>query len=144
MNSALKNQLNVAGVTALLAVAVAPATVSAINTAGIIASAITQDCISWRVSGICYWLMCTPFGCSVKTSVKVTHFIPEVVVSTYTGPGGNPWTEMAFMSGASGTVDSALTSVAPAGGGNSNPQTQSDDSTDSRVNRLAVPETENN
>ena len=27
---------------------------------------------------------------------------------------------------------------------NSNPQTQSDDSTDNRINRLAVPETENN
>ncbi|WP_404932626.1 TIGR03756 family integrating conjugative element protein [Pantoea agglomerans] len=109
---------NAAGVATVLVAAATPATVSAINTAGIIASAITQDCISWRVSGICYWLMCTPFGCSVKTSVKVTHFIPEVVVSTYTGPGGNPWTEMAFMSGASGTIDNTLTSGAPAGGSN--------------------------
>lgn len=119
MRSALKTHISAAGMASVLAVASAPATVSAINTASIIASAITQDCISWRVSGICYWLMCTPFGCSVKTSVKVTHFIPEVVVSTYTGPGGNPWNEMAFMSGASGSVDNVLTSGAPAGGGNS-------------------------
>ncbi|WP_367165974.1 TIGR03756 family integrating conjugative element protein [Kosakonia cowanii] len=118
MCSALKKHISAAGIASVLAVAAAPATVSAINTAGIIASTITQDCISWRVSGICYWLMCTPFGCSVKTSVKVTHFIPEVVVSTYTGPGGNPWNEMAFMSGASGLVDNVLTSDAPAGGGN--------------------------
>lgn len=118
MSSALKTHISAVGIASVLAVAAAPATVSAINTASIIASAITQDCISWRVSGICYWLMCTPFGCSVKTSVKVTHFIPEVVVSTYTGPGGNPWNEMAFMSSASGSVDSVLTSGAPAGGGN--------------------------
>ena len=58
----------------------------------------SQNCISWRVSGICYWLFCTPFGCKVRTSVKVTHFIPKTVVSTYVAPGGNPWQEMSFVS----------------------------------------------
>ena len=53
--------------------------------------AISQSCISWRVSGICYWLHCSWSGCQVRTSVKVSHFIPEAVVSTYTAPGGNPW-----------------------------------------------------
>ncbi|MED0060995.1 TraU family protein, partial [Escherichia marmotae] len=63
---------------------------ASLNTAQIVASAVSQSCISWRVSGICYWLYCTPFGCKVRTSVKVSHFIPEAVVSTYTAPGGNP------------------------------------------------------
>uniref|UniRef100_UPI00289F7B4A TraU family protein n=1 Tax=Pantoea eucalypti TaxID=470933 RepID=UPI00289F7B4A len=118
MPGLFKKHLSAAGTASVLAVAAAPATFAAINTSGIIASAVTQDCISWRVSGVCHWLMCTPFGCSVKTSVKVTHYIPEVVVSTYTGPGGNPWHEMAFMSGAAGAVDGGLTSGAAAGGGN--------------------------
>ncbi|MDK4219035.1 TIGR03756 family integrating conjugative element protein [Pantoea agglomerans] len=118
MPGSFKKHFSAAGTASVLAVAAAPATFAAINTAGIIASAVTQDCISWRVSGVCYWLMCTPFGCSVKTSVKVTHYIPEVVVSTYTGSGGNPWHEMAFMSGAAGAVDGGLTSGAAAGGGN--------------------------
>ncbi|EIP1031237.1 TraU family protein, partial [Escherichia coli] len=71
---------------------------ASLNTAQIVASAVSQSCISWRVSGICYWLYCTPFGCKVRTSVKVSHFIPEAVVSTYTAPGGNPWQEMALVS----------------------------------------------
>lgn len=41
-----------------------PAADAAVNTASIIASAVSTSCISWRVSGICYWLMCTPFGCT--------------------------------------------------------------------------------
>jgi hypothetical protein len=43
-----------------------------------------------------------PFGCKVRTSVKVTHFIPQTVVSTYVAPGGNPWQEMAFVSQTAG------------------------------------------
>ncbi|HBU9171342.1 TIGR03756 family integrating conjugative element protein [Klebsiella oxytoca] len=90
--------------------ATAPAAVAALNTAQIIASAVSQNCISWRVSGICYWLFCTPFGCKVRTSVKVTHFIPQTVVSTYVAPGGNPWQEMAFVSQTAGGLESAVTS----------------------------------
>ena len=60
------------------------------------------------MSGIWFqwlWLFCTPFGCKVRTSVKVTHFIPQTVVSTYVAPGGNPWQEMAA------PVDGSLTST---------------------------------
>lgn len=39
-----------------------------------------------------------PFGCTVKTSTKVRHFIPELVVSSYATTGNNPWTEMAALS----------------------------------------------
>lgn len=65
-------------------------TLASVNTAGLLSSAASPDCISWRISGICYWLLCTPFGCSVKTSVKVTHFIPQAVVSAYLSPGAIP------------------------------------------------------
>lgn len=95
-----------------------PTTAFAIDTARIISSAASQSCINWQVTGMCYWLLCTPLGCSVEPSVKVKHFIPEVVVSTYTAPNGNPWKEMAFVSGMSGSVDNALSPGAPAGGGN--------------------------
>ncbi|GDO95288.1 TIGR03756 family integrating conjugative element protein [Escherichia coli] len=94
----------------LLSVAVLPMAEASLNTAKIVASAASQSCINWRVSGICYWLLCTPFGCAVRTSVKVTHFIPEAVVSTYTEPGGNPWKEMALVSRTSGGVENAITS----------------------------------
>ena len=97
-------------VATVLGTATAPAAIAALNTAQIIASAVSQNCISWRVSGICYWLFCTPFGCKVRTSVKVTHFIPQTVVSTYVAPGGNPWQEMAFVSQTAGGLESAVTS----------------------------------
>ncbi|EHC5874616.1 TIGR03756 family integrating conjugative element protein, partial [Salmonella enterica subsp. enterica serovar Eastbourne] len=67
---------------------------AALNTSTLIAGSASPSCISWRVKGICYWLFCTPFGCTVKTSVKVEHFIPEAVISVYQDKGENPWTEM--------------------------------------------------
>lgn len=77
-----------AAVATVLSTASIPTALAALNTAQIVASAVTQDCISWRVSGICYWLFCSWYGCTVRTSVKVTHFIPQTVVSTYVAPGG--------------------------------------------------------
>ncbi|MDN8554942.1 TIGR03756 family integrating conjugative element protein [Citrobacter werkmanii] len=71
--------------------------VLAVNTAQIIASSLSPDCLHYRIVGICYWLRCTPFGCTVRTSVKVKHNIPELVVSAYAVPGHNPWQEMAFI-----------------------------------------------
>ncbi|WMY72465.1 TIGR03756 family integrating conjugative element protein [Buttiauxella selenatireducens] len=69
--------------------------VGAITTPQIIASALSPDCLEYRVAGICYWLLCTPYGCTVKTSVKVRHNLPDLVVSAYSTPGDNPWQEMA-------------------------------------------------
>lgn len=63
---------------------------AAVNTATLIAGSASPSCISWRVKGICYWLFCTPFGCTVKTSVKVEHFIPEAVISVYQDKGKTP------------------------------------------------------
>lgn len=81
----------------------------ALTTPAIIASVASLQCLEYRVVGICYWLLCTPFGCTIRTSLKVRHFIPELVVSSYADTGGNPWGEM-----------SALSAPTPAsqGGGN--------------------------
>ncbi|HEY2454493.1 MAG TPA: TIGR03756 family integrating conjugative element protein [Scandinavium sp.] len=87
---------------------------ASINTAALLSSAVSPDCIGWRISGICYWLLCTPFGCSVKTSVKVSHFIPEAVVSSYISPGENPWREVADVTVLTGSEES---NGIPAGGG---------------------------
>ncbi|MDE9541169.1 TIGR03756 family integrating conjugative element protein [Xenorhabdus bovienii] len=108
-----------------LAAACAPVTQAAINTAKIVAGSLSPACIQWRVSGICYWLFCSWHGCTVKTSVKVTHFLPQAVVSTYHAPGGNPWSEMAQISPLSGGLENAVTgalSRLTTGGGNHNVQ----------------------
>ncbi len=48
----------------------------ALNTATIIGSVASPDCLEYRVVGICYWLYCTWTGCTVRTSIKVRHYIP--------------------------------------------------------------------
>lgn len=112
------------GVITLVA-AFAPVTQASINTAQIVASSFSPPCIQWRISGLCYWLFCSWHGCTVKTSVKVTHFLPQAVISTYHAPGGNPWSEMATLSPLSGGLENAVTgalSSLTAGGGNHNIQ----------------------
>jgi integrating conjugative element protein (TIGR03756 family) len=70
----------------------------ALDSATIASSALSPDCLAYRVVGICYWLYCTMFGCTVRTSVKVRHYVPDAVVSSYSNTGQNPWAEVAFMS----------------------------------------------
>ncbi|MEG7168082.1 TraU family protein, partial [Pseudomonas aeruginosa] len=70
----------------------------ALNTATIVSSVMSPDCLEYRVVGICYWLYCTYGGCSVRTSVKVRHYVPDAVVSSYSNTGENPWVEVQAMS----------------------------------------------
>ncbi len=70
----------------------------AVNTATLTASVLSPDCLSYRVQGICYWLYCTLTGCTVRTSVKVQHYVPDAVVSSYSNTGENPWVEVRAMS----------------------------------------------
>ena len=70
----------------------------ALNTAAIVGSVASPDCLEYRVVGICYWLYCTWSGCTVRTSVKVRHYVPDAVVSSYSNTGENPWVEVRPMS----------------------------------------------
>ncbi|CAB5671207.1 integrating conjugative element protein, PFL_4710 family [Delftia tsuruhatensis] len=70
----------------------------ALSTATLVASTASTDCLEYRVTGLCYWLQCTPFGCKVRTSVKVRHYVPDAVVSSYATTGANPWVEVRAMS----------------------------------------------
>lgn len=85
----------------------------ALDSAAITASALSPECTQYRVTGICYWLLCTLGGCKVRTSVKVSHYIPDAVVSSYQNTGENPWTEVALM----GTPVPGAQSGGGAGGG---------------------------
>ncbi len=52
------------------------------------------SCIRWMPIGMCFWLRCSWSGCRVRTSVKVGHYNPDLVVSSYNELGGNPWVEI--------------------------------------------------
>lgn len=64
-----------------------------ITTSGIVAktTAAALSCARWMPIGMCFWLRCTLFSCSVRTSIKVGHYNPDLVVSSYNELGGNPW-----------------------------------------------------
>jgi len=51
-------------------------------------------CMRWMPIGTCFWLRCSLTGCSVRTSLKVGHYNPDLVVSSYNELGANPWTEI--------------------------------------------------
>jgi integrating conjugative element protein (TIGR03756 family) len=104
MKRPVRDRLRV--VTAALLVMTCPG--YAIDSASIASSALSEDCIDYQVVGICYWLLCTYFSCDVETSVRVRHYVPDAVVSSYSVTGENPWTDVASMSPA--------TSVAQNGG----------------------------
>jgi integrating conjugative element protein (TIGR03756 family) len=83
---------------ACLASLALPLPAFALNTASIASSVLSSNCLEYKVVGVCFWLFCTSTGCDVRTSVKVRHFIPELVVSSYATTGSNPWIEMASLS----------------------------------------------
>ncbi|MDN5869192.1 MAG: TIGR03756 family integrating conjugative element protein [Nitrococcus sp.] len=64
-----------------------------VTTPGIIAQtmAATFACMRWMPVGVCFWLRCSWVSCSVRTSLKVGHYNPDLVVSVYNELGGNPW-----------------------------------------------------
>ena len=70
----------------------------ALETTAIVSSVASSDCLDYRIVGLCYWLYCTYGGCSVRTSVKVRHYVPDAVVSSYANTGENPWNEVRSMS----------------------------------------------
>jgi integrating conjugative element protein (TIGR03756 family) len=79
---------------AILLLVFLPAYSSAVTTPEIVASALNYGCVQWKVDGICIWITCTIWGCSYSTSMKVSHYNPETVVSGYGHTGFNPWREV--------------------------------------------------
>jgi integrating conjugative element protein (TIGR03756 family) len=77
---------------------------AAINTSAIISSTLSTQCLEYKVVGICFWLFCTNFGCKVRTSTKVRHYVPDAVVSSYANTGMNPWSEVSGMGSPTSTA----------------------------------------
>ncbi|MDP2096365.1 MAG: TraU family protein, partial [Hydrogenophaga sp.] len=66
------------------------------NTMGVVSATLASapSCISYRVTGVCFFLRCTPFGCTVETSIRVSHYMPDVVVSTFNDQYIHPWRDV--------------------------------------------------
>lgn len=60
----------------------------------------SSDCLDWCVIGLCFWLKCSLFsGCDIKTSPRVTHNLPDLVVSSFREFGENPYVEARTLHG---------------------------------------------
>lgn len=91
----MKNELRKSVAVFLISVS---ASTSALDTATIVSSTLSVDCLDYRVTGMCFWLRCTLYSCSVETSIKVRHYIPDAVVSAYNNTGENPWHDVQLLS----------------------------------------------
>ncbi len=52
------------------------------------------SCVNWQIVGQCSWLHCSFDGCKVRTSVKIGHYQPDLVVSVYSQFSQHPWREI--------------------------------------------------
>jgi integrating conjugative element protein (TIGR03756 family) len=57
------------------------------------ATASFPSCSQWHVSGTCFFLHCS-IKCRIRTSVRYSHFAPDLVVSTYQDLDNHPWPEI--------------------------------------------------
>lgn len=72
--------------------------------------AAAASCSNWKVSGVCFWLKCPcGYSCCVKTSVRISHYRPDVVVSTYHEASLHPWADYgALVADASTSIATSL------------------------------------
>ena len=55
------------------------------------------SCLAYQITGVCFFLKCTPVGCSIETSIRVSHYAPDVIVSTYNDALNHPWIDVGPM-----------------------------------------------
>jgi len=82
----------------------------------------SSSCLSWCFTGVCVWLKCALFFCSVDTSPRYKHNNPDLVVTVYDELGFDPWVEMnaiyaPFQLTLANTILSWVTPVPLVGGG---------------------------
>ena len=49
------------------------------------------DCLEYNIDGLCFWFDCSWYGCWVDTTLKVDHYLPDLVVTVYPSEGLDPW-----------------------------------------------------
>ncbi|MGH8653498.1 MAG: TIGR03756 family integrating conjugative element protein [Gammaproteobacteria bacterium] len=77
-----------------------PAAARDISTDEIAALSLSSGCLDYQITGFCLFLICDLFECSIETTARISHFLPDVVVSAYQRTGENPWAEMAGLGAA--------------------------------------------
>ena len=84
----------IGGASVYCGLSLAPA--QAITTPGVVTGTATAfpSCLSYQVEGVCFFLRCKLVACWIETSIKISHYNPDVVVSTYNDPLRHPWVDI--------------------------------------------------
>ena len=56
--------------------------------------AFSSNCLDYCVDGVCWWLKCSFWGCSINTTPHIKHNLPDFVVSSYNNAKENPFDEV--------------------------------------------------
>lgn len=103
------------------------------TSAEVAAQSMNMDCVNYCVIGVCYYLICTPTGCSINTTARISHYLPDLFVTVYDEPKENPWTEYREVMGnaeeaAEKGIIAEITGTGLSGGEFSPPEAQADSS----------------
>lgn len=84
------------------------------NSAELLEKALTTECIDYCVVGVCTFLSCSLIhGCSINTTPRIRHYLPDLIVTVSDSADKNPWTEYReVMSSAEDAVAQGLLSEA--------------------------------
>jgi integrating conjugative element protein (TIGR03756 family) len=67
------------------------ATEGNVNTAEMVQQFANLECLNYCVVGACIYLVCTFFGCDIEVVPKISHNRPDLLVSSVSHPGSDPW-----------------------------------------------------
>lgn len=99
-----------------------PARAVDISTIDIIGQSLSLDCLEYEINGACFFLDCGFTGCSINTVPSISHFLPDLVISSYHRTADNPWGDVgALYGGLGGGIASRLLgaiTALPIDGGN--------------------------
>ncbi len=63
------------------------------TTADILSKLPPKDCVDYCLTGTCIWLYCSFPSCSIKSTARVRHHNPDLLVSVFRRPEEQPWVE---------------------------------------------------
>ncbi len=61
-----------------------PTTLTLSDIAG--ATTLDSTCLNYCITGVCVWLRCSIYECDIETSIRVSHYNPDLIVSVYDEP----------------------------------------------------------
>ena len=100
------------------------------TTAEIISRSVSKECLDWKITGACFWLVCSP-KCKIRTTPKIQHNLPDLTVAAY--PHDMPWLEIRL---ANAALPKNIAATLATGGGDAS--REGSDSTQVRFKEVQV------